>query len=316
MSALVLLLWLGAPRSAAAAEVRWLGSSDCRRQLEVREQIEAMTKRSLVDVDTADFELEPERTQSGAFQLGLVTISRPDGARSRRVLEGESCVDVTDAAAVAIALAIGTPPPEPEPPPSETGGSAALPPPASSPASSDSPTAAAAKRAKPRASWLVGAGVTLDSAVTPKPAFGGSLRVTFALSPLRLELEAGAFAPSEQLDSSGRGGSFQLFYAAPLVCAQRVFGAPMVMVCFGYELGQLSAEGIGVAQPHERSTFWHALRPELGLAWPMGGGLALSARAGAAIPLSRHEFVLDEPEVVHRPARLSFRAVVGLELAL
>jgi len=32
----------------------------------VREQIEAMTKRSLAEVGGADFELQPERTQSAA----------------------------------------------------------------------------------------------------------------------------------------------------------------------------------------------------------------------------------------------------------
>jgi hypothetical protein len=42
---------------ARGASITWSGTSDCRRELEVVEQIEAATGRRLLDVDDADFEL-------------------------------------------------------------------------------------------------------------------------------------------------------------------------------------------------------------------------------------------------------------------
>jgi hypothetical protein len=42
----------------------------------------------------------------------------------------------------------------------------------------------------------------------------------------------------------------------------------------------------------------------------------VAGRAGAALALARDSFVLDAPEVVHRPALLSLRATLGVELEL
>ena len=49
---------------------------------------------------------------------------------------------------------------------------------------------------------------------------------------------------------------------------------------------------------------------------PLAGALRFSGRVGAAVPLVRREFVLDGPDVVFRPASLSARLEMGVELTL
>jgi hypothetical protein len=164
--------------------------------------------------------------------------------------------------------------------------------------------------------WRVGLSATFDSAVTPHPVAGGALLVAFEWKALRAELEAGAFAPSTKRDANERGGTFQLLYLAPRACAAARLERPMLAFCLAYELGRLAADGEGVERPYSRSAFWHAVRPEVGAAWPLADGFWLSGRVGVALALARDTFVLDEPETVHRPPLLSLRAAVGLELDL
>lgn len=301
---------------AEAAEVRWLGSEECRRELEVVEQLEAMTQAPISSVQVADFELEPRKLDNGGFELTLVSINRTSGAREQRVLQGASCAEVTDAAAVAIALTIGAPPRPSQPTTSE----APPPAPPSKPRfqapDPPRPDALAPRRSVAATHWAVGLSATFDSAVLPHPVPGGALQVALGWRALRGELEVGAFAPSSRLDADERGGTFQLMYLAPRACAAASLGKPVAALCLAYELGRLSAEGQGVQRPYARAVFWHAVRPELGLAWPLGRKLWLAARAGGAVALARDSFVLDAPEIVHRPAWLSLRAALGVELEL
>ena len=86
----------------------------------------------------------------------------------------------------------------------------------------------------------------------------------------------------------------------------------------GIELGRLSGEGVGsaVTSSHPSNTFWSAARAELGLLVPLASSLRFVGRAGVALPMIRREFVLDGPEVVFRPASVSGRVALGLELSL
>jgi hypothetical protein len=297
-----------------AAELHWLGESECRREAEVREQIESMTQRPLASVQSADFELEPLPLESGAFRLQLTSVNRTTGARETRVMQGASCAEVTDAAAVAIALAVGSEPDQSpmaahqEPVPATNTPPSVIVPRADAPLTD--------VKAPPPARWLVGVGATFDSAVTPRPVPGAALLVGIRWRALRAELEAGAFVPSSTRDAQAKGGKFQLLYVAPRASAAARLGRSILGLGLAYELGSLEAEGEGVERPYSRSTLWHAIRPEVGFAWPLAGRLWLSGRAGTAVALARHTFFLDGPDVVHRPSRLSLRAAVGLELEL
>ena len=88
---------------AAAAELRWSGPPDCDRQHAVSTQVESIVGRPLAAVEALDFEVTVSRADD-AWRLELVT--EEHGAKGRRSLSGQSCGEVTNAAAVLIAMAI------------------------------------------------------------------------------------------------------------------------------------------------------------------------------------------------------------------
>src|SRR6478609_2274000 len=93
--------------SSAAADIRWSGDESCRRESEVSAQVEAATGRPNSSVEVADFELRVKSLSRTQWSLELSTVRRADRARSTRTIHGATCEEVTDAAAVVIALAIG-----------------------------------------------------------------------------------------------------------------------------------------------------------------------------------------------------------------
>ncbi|MEI9950108.1 MAG: hypothetical protein WDO74_14330 [Pseudomonadota bacterium] len=303
--------------SLLAAEIRWLGEASCRRELELAAQVESMTERPVSSIEIADFELSVKSRAQDQWSLELTTVRRADGARSTRRIHGASCVEVTDAAAVAIALAVG-----PAPPQTKIEPKAAAKPDAQAP----SPTTTRRSPGSPSSlEWFAGLAGTLDSSATPSVALGAALHLGLSWLPthesqtrLRFELEGALYAPTQTSSVGGQAGKFQLFYLAPLVCGAKPLGGPTLLACAGYELGQLSGEGVGDAVTSSRpsNTFWSAARAELGVLVPLASGLRIVARAGAAVPLIRREFVLDGPEVVFRPAPVSARVALGIELSL
>lgn len=299
---------------AAAASISWAGAADCRRELEVVEQIEAATGRRLSEVDDADFELSLE-TVGHELRLLLTTRGRKNRQPATRVIQGKSCVEVTDAAAVAIALAIGSEPETvhavPAPLSPARGPMAAR---VAVPRASTVAPGAAASQERP--TFAAAARVTLDSAATPEPVPGGSLSLSLAVLSLRAELEGALYSPGDAQQGDGQGGTFQLTHGATLLCGLKRWRKPFGLVCAGYELGQLSGEGRGVSEPHLRRTLWHGPRAELGFGWPLSNDWSLMARLGGVLPLSRPVFVLDSPRVVHRAKAFSVRAGLGIELTL
>ena len=310
--------------SLLAADIRWLGEETCRRELEVSSQVESMTARPVSSIDIADFELNLQAFAPDQWSCELTTVRRAGGARSTRAIHGPTCVEVTDAAAVAIALAVGPAESAVElQPKSESKPVAAV----AVSAEAEKPVPAEAKAPSNQSSleWSAALAGSLDSSATPSAAVGAAVHFGVSWLPtyksqtrLRFELEGAFYAPTKTESVGDQAGQFQLFYAAPLVCGERRLGGPTLLGCAGYELGQLSGEGVGdaVTDSHPSNTFWSAVRAELGLLVPLATSLRFFGRAGVAVPLTRREFVLDGPEVVFRPAPVSARAQLGLELSL
>jgi len=311
---------LGSP--LLAAEVRWLGDESCRRELEVREQVETMTARPVSSVEIADFELNVKSLAQDRWTLELTTVRREDGARSTRAIKGATCNEVTDAVAVAIALAIG-----PKEPVSKAMNEPKAAPKPRLAAPPEEPAPRARKMPAPQSSleWFAGLGGGLDSSATPSVALGAALRLGLGWLPsndsqtrLRFELQGALYAPTETSNVGGQAGKFQLFYVAALVCGTKPLVVATLLGCAGYELGQLSGQGVGdaVTVSHPSNTFWSAGRAELGLLVPLATTWRFAGRAGVAVPTTRREFVLDGPDVVFRPAPVSARLGLGVELSL
>ncbi len=260
----------------------------------------------------------------------LLVLHGPTGERSRE-LEAPSCTELSDAAALILALAIhpdlDTSQPELAPPLADpavlslTGGSdeerykpappappapptpptPVNPPPASVAASSAAPVHAGPARAA-AVPWHLALelGPTGTLGIVPSPAFGIGGGVALASGRLRVGL-TGTMAPQRRVLAAERptaGGDLRVFSGAARVC-YLVAGRPRVEFsgCWVFEGGLISGDGFGVEQPSPVSEPW---------VW---GGIGALARIEATRPLG---LVLEADGMV-APRRLDFR-VSGFEV--
>jgi hypothetical protein len=317
---------LGVAAPLHAAEIGWNAPADCQRAEAVSGQVERQIGRPLAEVDAPSFQVSITH-KGDTWQLELVTLAP---ARSSRTLEGPSCVAVTDAAGVAMALAIlasaesareAPPPGETSPDAaSETTPPGAAPPAAATPAAPAPAPAESAKLAEPgapsagaRLGAVVGLGATVDSATLPAPVLGLGVDAGLRITPLRVEVQGLAFAPSTLRLVERQSAEFTLLAGALLGCFEAPLPSVVVLGCAGAELGRIAGEGRGVTDPQLGSALWQAARVEGGVELPPAGGLRFTARFGVGIPFNRPDFQLDG-NTVHRPAAMTLRSTVGLML--
>lgn len=165
-------------------------------------------------------------------------------------------------------------------------------------------------------SALAGAGLALGTV----PALGAVAVVGGALSIGRFRAEA-SFSytlPAEAAfeDGGSGGGRVDLLGAALDACGWWAVGVWEPRGCVGGELGSIRASAFGVTDPGEADTMWLAAR--------LGGGLAWAPRAVPAfrlwvalsgiVPWTRPRFVVEGRGPVFRPAVVSGRGSIGVEL--
>lgn len=317
--AVVMGLW----RSAAAADVRWNGPAECGDVKDVVRQVEELIGRSLDTVDSVDFEITISKGTGETWQLELRSIERASGEARTRQFSGRTCNEVTDAAAVAISMSVQsqeTKPSRSETPNSEQEG-----------APSAVETRAPPKPApvpKPRAREVRGttseghhpvirpsAALSFvgDVGALPNPGAGAELSGSLGYESVRATLLGALFASQSTSASGGVGGEFQLAFGAALLCFERLPPTLGIVGCAGFELGRLDGKGTGATVPHDRSAWWEGVRAEGGVNVPLNDAFSVAIRVGAVVPLSRPEFVVDDTSV-HRPAALTGRASVGMEI--
>jgi hypothetical protein len=325
---LVLGLGLSWSAEVRAAELAWSAPAECPARAQVEAQVERVLGRPLREVEGIDFSVRIEREQRRRFRLELTSESRAHTRLPReRVLFGRSCAEVADAAALAIAMAVsedaaasGGPPPPAAEPEDEY---AAEPEPEQPPPAAIAParTADAAPAAPPaadgggRVELSAGVGLWLDSAALPALAAGAGLEVSARYAALRLSISGGLFAAQEARPlAAGGGGRFGLYLGAALLCLQPSAEGLYAMGCAGFELGRMTADGVGLDRGKNRATAWRALRAELGLGYRLNAWLAAVARIGGVVPLVSAEFLANGDERVHVLPSLSARASFGFEL--
>jgi hypothetical protein len=236
----------------------------------------------------------------GAYEAELRTAS----AASRRVT-GESCEAVIEAVTVILALAI-----DPSADPN------AIRREKRSPEVSQGP--------KPQAPALLhiaaGARATFDSATLSRIIPGASLRAGVAGSVWSAQATATYWLPQTAVIStdSAVGGHFAWWTLGISGCLAPVLGAPRFRLCLEPELGQLQGTGRGTATDRTVSALWFAIALSPNLSLALSRQVVLQGGLGAAVTvLGRHSFVLQrsgEEREVLRPARISLRAALGLDV--
>jgi hypothetical protein len=255
------------------------------------------------------------RQDAHSFHARLeISAANAGAASGLRQLDATSCEELTDAVALAIALALGSsaaanaedPAAAPPAPPAKPG-----------PPSDASATVPASPVSPTRLHAALGAALIADTGSLPSAGFGAEIGARLGGSLLELHAR-GLFLPAREAsidasDPSSPGAKLSLLAGALLGCVPLSHGVVDLAACAGAELGQLTGRGTHVATPHERHSLWSAARLDLTARKPLPNlPLALELGFSAAAPLLRDDFILEDIGTVHRPANVVGRASLGL----
>jgi len=309
------LALLGVSAKAESPRFEWNAPESCERE-RFLEQVESLSqkKREAFDVEA---EVRIASAVEGDWELTITTHTAASAEPARRAVRGRSCAEVMSAGAVAMAMTMksaeatpvadagdGAPAPTQDSPPATV-----------APPQREPPTGTASAGAQePSIGISLLGGATLDTGALPKLAPGLSLEVAMRRAGLRAGVQGTLLAPTSEDYGGGASASFYLWALSPIVCGEPRVGRFALGGCAGYELGRMSGEGSGVSNPRLGSAFWQAMRFELSAAYVAGASFRLTARLGAAVPISRPPFVLDGVEV-HKPAPFSLRALLGADFS-
>lgn len=332
ISAFVIGVALCVPASARASEpgvdVEWSGEGACsstRFESELRRFLDASTAgvRVKVSVEPAEdgWVLEAE------FEGG-------EGLRGARRFESSTCETVSDAAALAVALAVdptvleeSEPIEEPkaeardapvdeEPSVPEVDVAQAPPQAEAEPLQLREAPEVAPSPAPSRNLWgafsLRG---SIDAGALPAPGAGLSIGATLGVDELRIEVVGGyRFATSTR---STQDPAISAEFTAWTVSARGLWapsvGPLEVPLGAGIEAGQVSGEGLGLPGLRREARAWVAPEAIAGVHWWFHPHVALLARAVLAVPLYRPSFSIEGLETLHEVGAVQIRGVLGVE---
>jgi hypothetical protein len=253
-----------------------------------------------------------------------VTKEPQGGDPSERALVAANCSKLVELLAVAISLAVGEATADPAPSEREPIAPAL-------PVAAAAPTRTGLELPEPARVVTEGergpepAAVALmvaDLGSLPSLALGAALGVQLAWSRLQL-MALGTFYTDQRAQIEGTGGSavggeLSLAFGSLLACAALLStpGSGVVpLLCGGLDAGRLAGVGRGVQEVRHGALLWVGPRLDAGLGWRLPHTpLRLEGLLGAAFPLNREPFFLDDIGTVHRPSRVAGRASLGLNL--
>lgn len=224
-------------------------------------------------------------------------------------------------------------------------GTPALPPPAPGSAPSGAPPARASSPGRSAVEPpSTGAASPSPGPNTPReagaPSFSSSVPVRFSMAPrvsasvgalpgaavgiggaagvlvgrVRVEL-AGAYWPDRTTTlASGASGQFRLGVGEGRVCYRALARPVEVAPCLGFEIGQISAEGLGVKSPGTGKSLWIAPLVEGTVALPIDTHFAIRLDLGVAVPARRPVFVFSSGTTVYQSRPVVGRSTLGAEV--
>lgn len=234
------------------------------------------------------------------------------GRRSSRVISGDDCDELVDAAVLAITLALqgnGTAAPldaAPSSPASEPAGAPAL-----DDRRPDGPESASRSAAqKLRVSGAVEA--VLDLSALPEPAPGLAIAVRGEIE--RWGLSAyGAWLPAQRLGvRADEFVDFELSTGGVRACHGLFEGVVRGDACALIEVGRLAASSADLDSSRDVANLWLATGAAFEVRKRVLQGLEVQLRAEPLVPLLRKQYAVNEGERIHAPAPLDARLYVGL----
>lgn len=249
------------------------------------------------------FDVRVERAEPPTLRITIVTERAKSVRRTRELFVG-TCDEASDAAAVAIAMAVTSSEELAEPARSEGVSSAAVPPMEQPDSQPPAPTP-----------WQMSFGVfgALDHGALPTLSAGAEGTLSASHGALQITALGAYFAPRTAQLADGRGGEFSLALGGLLVCGQHRKGRLVLRACAGAELGVLRAKGIGLNQPRLGSAPWQALRGQVAVGWEIVPRVLLVAELALTLPLAQPAFLVDGEDRVHTVGPVTERGLLGVE---
>jgi len=308
-------LTISAAAPVRAAQLTVEAPPSCVDPTTLAEEVADLIGRPLTEIPDVDFRIRIAEMSPKKWRLHLETIDgqestgRAASVSGKREIDGKSCPELAEAASVAIAVSVRS---------MEAAGRTRPPAAAvTSPLPGSPPAASAAVVASspPTPSWhpSVTVGLVTDTGALPSTSPGLELEGDLQRGRLRLVLLGSWFTSQDAVGIEGASGSFQLALGGGLACFAPRAGRWTALVCGGGELGRLAGTGL-VARPETGTVLWRAVRAEVGATAGLGSNTAILLRAGIVRPLARPDFVLDQHQLVYRPAAVALRLTAGVEL--
>lgn len=312
---------VGTSARAAPPQVQWDAPPGCDAT-----RFEAQLQELLAD-SSHEIQVSVSVTRT---PVGWAVETRFDAGPERhgvRRFEAPACETVSEAAALAIALAIDpaalerrhgqapAPAPAPQPAPEPAVPTPAEPPAPLAPAPK---VRASAPLVSPKPIGLGGsAGVLGFVDGLALPGVGGGFAGLTALRVAAFRVEVGGGYRFATTDASGIDPAVRVRFWAWSLSAHGLWspavGPLELPVGLGFEVGQTIGRADGFEGSRVAREPWLAPLALTGIAWPIRPRLALLARAELAIPLSRPRFVVDGLEPIHHGGPVRIRGFLGVE---
>ena len=300
-------LWPSAARAADAIEpirIEYHAETGCPSAEEFNAQVFRRTSsaRLATGGDTVrTFIVGIERRANGL--TGSLVVRQADGKSESREVVGPDCGEVATVLALATALAIdpqaslttpidnppatSVPPPSERPDPTKGGASESIAP--AAPEADDTP-----------APWLVALGPTIEAAIAPRLAYGGSVELAWhspaggAISAVGLEL---TYLGTATYHTGTTSSTFNYVFARPSLCsiALRWQSQSGVAPCLGTELGAVTGSGTGVPYGSTRTRLWSTVDLGLRLFQTLGEQWFFELEGSLVLPITRYRFVFVDP---------------------
>lgn len=281
--------WAQAP-PCPQVRLTWRAPAGCPARDEVLSSIDRLRPPSSHPTAATVASANVTRREDGRWSLALRTHAR--NVAGVRTLVANSCAQVTDAAALILALTLDDAPSEPSAPTSA--------PPPTRP--TGSPLGVAARLS-----------FALDGGTLPSAAPGLNATLAILRGRLRLELGVTYLFPRRGVNASNVGGDIALLSAGVRGCVALLRGPIEPRLCAGVEGGAMSGTGVGLPTPASGASPWWGLFAGAAVALSLSSHLSLHFAVDAGLSVASPDFVVDDVVLVHRPSTALARGASGVE---
>jgi hypothetical protein len=168
----------------------------------------------------------------------------------------------------------------------------------------------------PKLSLRLIAGGELGSRPALSPGAAGAIALVIDRVGLEITL-ARWFPTTALLAGQAIGGEFDLVAGAARGCWTALLADPFeTALCAGPELGRLQARSRGTAQAFSGSSVWWAASLGALLVYRPTARIGVVSELGLSWPFTRHRFIIETLGEVYRPAPVSLRLGLGLEIKM